>query len=108
MKKLRRTLVPALLCTLLLHPLSFAHGGMEHFLGTVTAISDHFLSLNTSDGAVIRIEFDLETKFTKGGAPATVKDVQVESRVVIHAHKRDNSLHAAEVRIGTGRAHGQH
>lgn len=108
MKKLRRTLVPALLCTLLLLPLSFAHGGLEHVMGTVTAISEHFLSVNTSDGTVIRVEFDLETKFSKGGAPATVKDVQVGSRVVIHAHKHNNSLHAVEVRIGTGRAHGQH
>ena len=112
MKKLRRRThekFPALLCTLLLlSSLAFAHGGMEHVMGTVTAISDHSLSVNTSDGTVTTVEFDLETKFSKGGAPATVKDVQVGSRVVIHAHKHDNSLHAAEVKIGTDAAPGQH
>ena len=91
-----------LICVLLLNALTFAHGGMEHVLGTVTGITDHSLSVKTSEGAVTTVEFDGETKFLKGDTPATVKDVQVGSRVVIHAHKHDNELHAAEVKIGTG------
>ena len=71
-----------LICTLLLGSLAFAHGGMEHILGTVTAITDHSLSVKTRDGAAKTVEFDGETKFVKGDAPATVKDVQVGSRVV--------------------------
>jgi len=100
MKKLSWTLISALFCTLLLSLLTFAHGGMEHIMGTVTAVSEHSLSVKTSSGAVTAVEFDDETKFTKGDAAATAKDVQVGSRVVIHAHKHDNSLHAAEVKIG--------
>ena len=95
-------------CTLLLSALTFAHGGMDHVMGTVTAITDHSLSVKTGDGAVTMVEFDGETKFLKGATPATVKDVQVGSRVVIHAHKHDNSLHAAEVKIGKSAASGQH
>jgi hypothetical protein len=98
----------ALICVLLLGSLAFAHGAMEHVLGTVTAITDHSLSVKTRDGAVKTIAFDGETKFVKGEAAATVKDLQVGSRVVIHAHKRDNSLHAAEVRIGTSDVPDQH
>lgn len=100
MKKHCLTLPSVLICTLLLGTLAFAHGGMEHVLGTVTAITDHSLSVKTREGEVKTIEFDGETKFTKGDAAASVKDVQVGSRVAIHAHKNDNALHAAEVRIG--------
>jgi Domain of unknown function (DUF5666) len=100
-KNFRLALIPALFCTLLLSALAFAHGGMEHVMGTVTTITDHSLSVKTNDGAVTTVEFDGETKFVKGDDAASAKDVQVGSRVVIHAHKRDNSLHAAQVKIGS-------
>ena len=87
--------------------MTFAHGGMEHILGTVTAIAEHSLSVKTRDGATKTVEFDSETKFVKGDAAATIKDVRVGSRVVIHAHNKGNSLHAAEVKIGTDAATGQ-
>ena len=101
-------MLTALICTLIISTLAFAHGGMEHVMGTVTAITDHSLSVKTRDGATKTVEFDSETKFVKGDAAATVKDVQVGSRVVIHAHNHDSSLHAAEVKIGTDAAPGQH
>ena len=108
MKRISLILIQLLICTLLLSTLTFAHGGMEHVLGTVTAITDHSLSVKTRDGAAKTVEFDSETKFVKGDTAATVKDVQVGSRVVIHAHDHDGSLHAAEVKIGTDAAPGQH
>ena len=98
----RLLLISAACFTLLFSALAFAHGGMDHVMGTVTAVTDHSVSVKVSDGTVTTVEFDGETKFVKGDAPATVKDVQVGSRVVIHAHKHDNSLHAAEVKIGAG------
>jgi hypothetical protein len=101
MKKVSSYLIAVVICTLILGTLAFAHGGMDHVLGTVTAITDHSLSVKTREGAIKTVEFDGETKFLKGDAPATLKDVQVGSRVVIHAHNRDNALHAAEVKIGT-------
>jgi hypothetical protein len=108
MKKSSLILTQVLICTLILGTLTFAHGGMEHVLGTVTAITDHSISVKTRDGATKTVEFDSETKIVKGDAEATIKDIQVGSRVVIHAHNHDNSLHAAEVRIGTDAAPGQH
>jgi hypothetical protein len=104
MKKLSLILI----CVLLLSMVVIAHGNMEHILGTVTAITDHSLSVKTRDGAIKRVEFDSQTKFSKGDAAATVKDVQVGSRVAVHAEKHHNSLHAEEVRIGTSAAPGQH
>ncbi len=108
MKKLALMVALISICTLLMGTLAWAHGGMEHILGTVTAIADHSLSVKTRDGATKTVEFDGETKFVKGDAAATIKDVQVGSRVAIHAHKNDNSLHAAEVRIGADATSGQH
>ncbi len=107
MKKISFILAGLLVSTLLLGALAFAHGGMEHVLGTVTAITDHSVSVKTRDGAIKTVEFDSETKFVKGDAAVTVKDLQVGSRVVIHAHPHENSLHAAEVKIGTDAAPGQ-
>ena len=110
-EKMKRTsliLIQLLICALLLGTLTFAHGGMEHILGTVTAMTDHSISIKTREGVTKTVEFDGETKFVKGDAAATVKDVQAGNRVVIHAHNRDRSLHAAEVRIGTDASPGQH
>ena len=108
MKKHFSILTAALICTLIISTLAFAHGGMEHVLGTVTAVTEHSVSVKTRDGAIKSVEFDGETKFVKGDAAATIKDVQVGSRVVIHAHSHDNTLHAAEVKIGADAAPGQH
>jgi hypothetical protein len=107
MKQLSLTLICTLSCTLLLSALAFAHGGMDHIMATVTGMTDRSLTVKTNDGAVMTVGFDGETKFIKGAAAASVKDIQVGSRVVIHAHKHGNSLHAAEVKIGTNTAQGK-
>ena len=70
-------------------------------MGTVTAIAEHSISVKTRDGATKTVEFDGETKFVKGDAAATIKDVQVGSRVVIHAHNHDN-------RFACGRSQNRH
>jgi hypothetical protein len=107
MKRISLISIQLLICTLFLGTLIFAHGGMEHVMGTVTAITDHSVSVKTRDGATKTVEFDSQTKFVKGDAAATVKDVQVGGRVVIHAHSHDSSLRAAEVKIGTDAAPGR-
>jgi hypothetical protein len=96
MKKLSLVLIGVLL----LSTLALAHGGMQHILGTVTAITDTSLTVKTKEGPVQTVGYDSETKFVKGDAPATVKDVQVGTRVAIHAQKDGASLHAAQVSIG--------
>jgi len=97
-----------LLIALSLNSLAFAHGDMEHVLGTVVKVTDQSLSVKVSDGTITVVLFDQETHFLKGTSPATAKDVPVGSRVVIHAHKHGDSLHAAEVKIGITTAAGQH
>ena len=57
MKKLSLLLV----ASLLMSTLAFAHGYMEHVLGTVVEITDHSLSVKTTDGSVKTVAFDSET-----------------------------------------------
>jgi hypothetical protein len=108
MKRTSLILIQLLICTLLLGTLSFAHGNMEHILGTVTEITESSLSVRTRDGATKAVKFDSETKFVKGDSEATIKDLRVGSRVVIHAHNKNNSLYAAEIKIGEDAGTSQH
>ena len=94
----------ALTCTLLLASFAAAHGGMDHVMGTVAEVTNHSISVKATDGTTKVVEFDGETKFLKGESPAALEDVHVGDRVVIHAHKKDTSLHAAEVKIGAAKA----
>jgi hypothetical protein len=89
---------------LLLGALAFAHGNLAHVMGMVVEVTDHSISVKTADGSVKVVAFDGETHFLKGTAPATIKDVVVGSRVVIHAHQNGDKFHAAEVKIGINAA----
>jgi hypothetical protein len=42
----------------------------------------------------------VDTKFVKSGVPASITDLNVGDRVVIHAGKMDDKLMAHEVRFG--------
>ena len=97
-----------LILTLVLSALAFAHGNLTHVLGTVVAVTDHSLSVRTSDGSIKIVAVDAETHFLKAGAPASARDVLIGSRVVIHAHQNGDKFHAAEVKIGTTAAAATH
>ena len=90
-----------LTCALLLSTFAAAHGGMDHIMGTVAALTGHSISVKATDGSTKVVEFDSQTKFLRGESSAAAGDVHVGDRVVIHAHKADSTLHAAEVKIGS-------
>ena len=90
----------ALLLSLSLSLPVFAHGNMEHVLGTVVKISDHSLSVKVSDGTIKVVLLDDQTRFLKGNSSATLNDIKIGTRVVIHANKHEDSLRAVEIKIG--------
>jgi len=96
MKRISGAVLFAAIAAAVLH----AHGNMEHVLGTVTAVDEYSISVKASDGSTQVVAIDDETHFLKGDSPASLKDVQIGSRVVIHAHKHEGKLEAAEVKIG--------
>jgi len=99
----RRTLIAALLLTcsaILLH----AHGGMIHVMGTVTGVTDHSVTVQTTDNKTVEVLLADSTTFVNGTKPADRKDLKVGDRVVIHAVKVKDSLQAHEVRFGAAPA----
>ena len=89
---------------------AFAHGGGMHVMGTVKAIDDKTLTVETKQNKEVKVGIDDKTKFEKGGAVASIKDVVAGERVVVHTAKPDKTgaLTAALVKFGqspTGAAH---
>ena len=86
--------------------LAFAHGDEQHVMGTVTKITDTTITVEvapkqgeTQKAAVI-VNVVSSTKFEKMGVAATIKDLNVGDRVVIHAGKKAGKLEAHVVKIG--------
>ena len=79
---------------------AYAHNGMEHVMGTVTAMTDTSISVKTTTGTVQTVALSSNTKFLKGDAAITMKDIKVGDHIVIHAAKKEGKLVAAEVKVG--------
>ena len=88
---------------------ALAHGDYTHVMGTVTKIADTEVTVETTDKQVTVVKIASTTTFLKSGAAATLKDLKVGDRVVIHAKPVGTDLVAHEVRFGkmpaTGAAH---
>lgn len=86
--------------------LAFAHGDEQHIMGTVTRITDTTITVEVApkqgdaQKTSITVNVFPSTKFEKMGAAATIKDVKVGDRVVIHAGKKASKLEAHIVKIG--------
>jgi hypothetical protein len=92
-----------LMLSLLLATAALAHGGMEHVIGTVSAVSDHSITVKTTAGDSKEIGVRGTTKLMRGQAAVRLSDVHVGDRVVIHASTHENKLEAAEVQLGTAK-----
>ena len=92
----RRSLITGLLflCTsVLLH----AHGGMIHVMGTVSGMTDHSVTVETTDKKTVEVQFTDSTTFMNGSNPGDRKELKVGDRVAIHAVKVKDSLQTHEV-----------
>ena len=79
---------------------AFAHGKEQHIMGKVTAMTDTSISVQTKTKNPVTVYTMPETKYSKGGAAASMKDLKVGDRVVIHADKMGDKLMANEVHFG--------
>ena len=78
-----------------------AHGGEEHVLGTVKAADAKSITVETKDKKEVVVQLDAATKFEKGGAAATARDLAPGQRVAVHAKRAGGSLTATIVKIGS-------
>ena len=90
----------AILAFVVLATVALAHGTDKHVLGTVTKITDTEVTVETQTKEVQVVKITPETAFVKSGASATLKDLKVGDRVVIHAKPTGSDLIAHEVRFG--------
>jgi Domain of unknown function (DUF5666) len=95
---LRRIL--AILAFVSLAAVAFAHGTDKHVLGVVTKITDTEITVESQTKEVQVVKIAPDTSFVKSGASATIKDLKVGDRVVIHAKPVGSDLVAHDVRFG--------
>jgi co-chaperonin GroES (HSP10) len=71
-------------------------------MGTVTAVSPSSITIQTAakEAKTITVSVVPSTKFLKSGADASMTDLKVGDRVVIHAKAIGDKLEAATVKFG--------
>ena len=80
--------------------MALAHGNEKHVMGTVTSISDTSITVETTAKKSVTVDVGDKTKFEKSGASATLKDLKVGDKVVVHADVSGDKLVANEVHFG--------
>src|SRR5258708_23316415 len=90
--------------------IAFAHNGIEHVMGTVTAVTDTSVTVDTTKHTSVTVLLDASTTFSNNDAPASLKDLKVGQRVVINAKENtDKKLVGLTVKWGANAtAHGDH
>jgi|ERR1700730_995983 hypothetical protein len=78
-----------------------AHGDEKHVMGTVAKVAGNSITVTTTSGNSTVVTVADATKFLKGHSPASLQDLKVGDRVVIHAKLKGQALEATEVRIGS-------
>src|SRR5438128_1742361 len=80
--------------------MAVAHGKEKHVMGTVTSISDSSITVESTAKKSVTVDENDKTKFEKSGSPATLKDLKVGDKVVVHADVSGDKLVANEVHFG--------
>ena len=90
--------------------LALAHGDEQHVMGTVIKITDTAITVEVATKQAdvpkknVTVQVLASTKFEKDGAAASLKDLQVGDRVVVHAKQSGENLIASGVKIGAAPA----
>ena len=100
----------AILALMLGSTIAFAHNGIEHIMGTVTAMTDTSITVDTVKHTSVTVLIDPATTFSNNDAQASRKDLKIGDRVVINAKPNaDKKLAGVSVRWGANStAHGDH
>ncbi len=79
---------------------AFGHGKGPHVMGTVTAMTDSSITVQSKTKEPVTVYTMPTTKYEKSGSAAAMTDLKVGDRVVIHAEKMGDKLMANEVKFG--------
>jgi hypothetical protein len=64
---------------------ALAHKGVEHVMGTVSAITQTSITVTTVKQTSVTVLLDASSKFSHNNAEASRKDLKVGDRVVVNA-----------------------
>ena len=100
----------AILALMLGSAIAFAHNGVEHVMGTVTAVTDTSITVDTVKHTSVTVLIDSATTFSNNDAQASRNDLKVGLRVVINAKPNaEKQLVGVSVKCGaTSAAHDDH
>ena len=100
----------AILALMLGSAIAFAHNGVEHVMGTVTAVTDTSITVDTVKHTSVTVLIDSATTFSNNDAKASRNDLKVGQRVVINAKPNaEKQLVGVSVKWGaTSAAHDDH
>ena len=79
---------------------AYAQNGMQHVMGTVTAITDTNVSVKTMHGTVQTIALSGDTKYLKDDAAITLQDIKVGDHIMVDTATKDGQVMATEVKVG--------
>ena len=103
--------VLAILALMLGPAIAFAHNGVEHVMGTVTAMTDTSITVDTVKHTTVTLLIDSATTFSNSDKQAMRQDLKVGQRVVINAKTNaDKKLVGVSIKWGatTAPAHDDH
>jgi len=83
---------------------SFAHGGFEHVMGTVTKVSAQSVTVMTTANKTVDVAINDKTTYARGTTKVAAADLKVGDKVVIDATGEAPKLVAASVKIGAAAA----
>ncbi len=93
----------SLAALLLAAAFAFAHGGLEHVIGTVAKVSPDSVTVTTTAGKTVEVVLAAKTTYSKADQTIQQTDIQVGDRVVIHAEKEGGRLIAHTVAVGVAK-----
>src|SRR5713226_7241982 len=80
---------------------ALAHQGIEHIMGTVSAINQTSITVTTVKQTGVTVLLNASSKFSHNNAEASWKDIRVGDRIVVNAKPNaDKTLVAISVRWG--------
>lgn len=89
---------------------TFAHNGIEHVMGTLSAKSDTSVTVDTVKHTKVTVLLDKATTYSFNDKAATFNDLKIGERVVVNAKEDSNEkLHGVSIRWGANStAHDDH
>jgi Cu/Ag efflux protein CusF len=94
------TLILLVANLLLASVVAMAHGDLVHVIGTVAKVSNTTVSVKTSDGKTVDVQFGEKTTYLRMKTAIDKGGIKVGDRIVIHAAKVNEKLVAHTVEIG--------